>query len=110
MTFTGPPDHSALRTVTRAYVVARRKDMESRILAPAGIRRKLSALSSLFDYLCERNAVLGDRVIREKKADFVPALVHLMAYRPIRQAVCRVCGETASMGLPRRLRQGTNWP
>jgi hypothetical protein len=31
--------------------------MESRSLAPASIRRKLSALSSLFDYLCERNAV-----------------------------------------------------
>jgi integrase/recombinase XerD len=26
------------------------------------IRRKLSALSSLFDYLCERNAVLGNPV------------------------------------------------
>jgi hypothetical protein len=31
--------------------------MESRGLAPASIRRKLSALSSLFDDLCERNAV-----------------------------------------------------
>ena len=26
------------------------------------IRRKLSALSSLFDYLCERNAVAGNPV------------------------------------------------
>jgi integrase/recombinase XerD len=31
-------------------------------LGPATIRRKLSALSSLFDYLCERNAVLGNPV------------------------------------------------
>ena len=31
-------------------------------LSPASIRRKLSALSSLFDYLCERNAVSGNPV------------------------------------------------
>src|SRR5258708_3018410 len=36
--------------------------MERRGLAPASIRRKLSALSSLFDYLCERNAVAGNPV------------------------------------------------
>ena len=50
-------DHGALRTVARAHVIAWRKDIESRNLAPTSIRRKLSALSSLFDYLCERNAV-----------------------------------------------------
>lgn len=42
-------------------MIAWRKDMESRKLADT-IRRKLSALSSLFDYLCERNAVLGNPV------------------------------------------------
>ena len=36
--------------------------MERRGLAPATVRRKLSALSSLFDYLCERNAVTGNPV------------------------------------------------
>ena len=60
--FTNLKDHSALRTVARAHVIAWRKDMESRSLAPTSIRRKLSALSSLFDYLCERNAVLGNPV------------------------------------------------
>jgi len=44
------------------HVIAWRKDMERRELLPASIRRKLSALSSLFDYLCERNAVLGNPV------------------------------------------------
>jgi integrase/recombinase XerD len=39
-----------------------RKDMERRDLSPATIRRKLSALSSLFDYLCERNAITGNPV------------------------------------------------
>jgi site-specific recombinase XerD len=60
--FTNLKDHSAMRTVARAHVIAWRKDMETRRLAPTSIRRKLSALSSLFDYLCERNAVLGNPV------------------------------------------------
>ena len=46
-----------LRTVARAHVIAWRKDLEACGLSPSSIRRKLSALSSLFDYLCERNAV-----------------------------------------------------
>jgi site-specific recombinase XerD len=60
--FTNLKDHSELRTVARAHVIAWRKDMELRSLAPTSVRRKLSALSSLFDYLCERNAVLGNPV------------------------------------------------
>ena len=51
-----------LRTVTRAHVVAWRKDLEACGLSPSRIRRKLSALSPLFDYLCERNAVSGNPV------------------------------------------------
>jgi integrase/recombinase XerD len=60
--FTGLVDSAALRTVGRSHVIAWRKDEELRGLGPATIRRKLSALSSLFDYLCERNAVLGNPV------------------------------------------------
>ena len=56
-TFTGLREPTQLRTVTRARVIAWRKHLESRKLAPSSIRRKLSALSSLFDYLCDRNAV-----------------------------------------------------
>ena len=48
--------------MTRAHVIAWRKHLESRELEPSSIRRKLSALSSLFDYLCERNAVVGNPV------------------------------------------------
>jgi integrase/recombinase XerD len=53
-----------LRAVSRAHVIAWRATMESKTpnLAPATIRRKLSALSSLFNYLCERNAVVGNPV------------------------------------------------
>jgi site-specific recombinase XerD len=60
--FAGLQNPVELRTVTRAHVIAWRKDMESRELADTSIRRKLSALSSLFDYLCERNAVAGNPV------------------------------------------------
>jgi len=60
--FAGLQNHMELRTVTRAHVIAWRKDLELRQLSPSSIRRKLSALSSLFDYLCERNAVAGNPV------------------------------------------------
>lgn len=60
--FAGLQGSMEIRTVTRAHVIAWRKDLESRQLADTSIRRKLSALSSLFDYLCERNAVLGNPV------------------------------------------------
>lgn len=62
MVFTGLGDSSQLRSVARSHVIAWRKDMEARALSASTIRRKLSALSSLFDYLCERNAVLGNPV------------------------------------------------
>src|ERR1700730_5740732 len=51
-----------LRSVGRSHIISWRKAMERRGLAPSSIRRKLSALSSLFDYLCERNAVAGNPV------------------------------------------------
>jgi len=60
--FAGLHESVALRTVTRAHVIAWRKQLEARSLAPATIRRKLSALSALYDYLCERNAVAGNPV------------------------------------------------
>ncbi|MBV8056880.1 MAG: hypothetical protein JO071_16765 [Deltaproteobacteria bacterium] len=50
------------RRDTCAYVIAWRKDLEKRELAHSSIRRKLSVLSALFDYLCEHNAVTGNPV------------------------------------------------
>ena len=60
--FAGLSSPAALRRVTRAHAIAWRQTLEARGLAPATIRRKLSALSSLFSYLCERNAVTGNPV------------------------------------------------
>src|SRR6202050_2781794 len=62
LSFTGLKSFVELRTVSRAHVIAWRKDLETRQLADTSIRRELSALSSLFDYLCERNAVHGNPV------------------------------------------------
>jgi len=45
------------RKVKRPHLIAWRKLLESRSLETATIRRKLSAVASLFDFLCECNAV-----------------------------------------------------
>jgi Phage integrase, N-terminal SAM-like domain len=60
--FAGVNESAGLRTVARAHVIAWRKSLEAGNLTPASIRRKLSALSSLFEYLCERNAIVGNPV------------------------------------------------
>src|SRR5215470_9040402 len=60
--FAGLGGIAELRAVSRAHVIAWRKDLEKRELAHSSIRRKLSALSALFDYVCEHNAVSGNPV------------------------------------------------
>lgn len=60
--FLGLKRPEEFRTITRAHVIAWRETLERRELSPSSIRRKLSALSSLFEYLCEKNAVAGNPV------------------------------------------------
>ena len=50
------------REVTRAHLLAWRKRLEEQGSGPATIRRKLAALASLFDHLCEVNAVTHNPV------------------------------------------------
>jgi site-specific recombinase XerD len=57
MRFVGILQPDAFRIVTRSHVLAWRKTLETRRLSGATIRRKLAALSSLYEYLCEKNAV-----------------------------------------------------
>lgn len=57
MEFAGIRQSVELRQVKRSHLIAWRKQLESRSLEAATIRRKLSAVSSLFDFLCEANAV-----------------------------------------------------
>ena len=58
MHFTGIDRPESFRLITRAHVIAWRDDFTRRELSPATVRRKLAALSSLYQYLCEHNAVL----------------------------------------------------
>src|SRR5258706_4395502 len=57
MRFVGIKRPEEFRSVTRAHVIAWREVLEQRKLAPATVRRKLSALSDLYNYLCDANAV-----------------------------------------------------
>lgn len=50
------------RSVTRAHVIAWRDELKRREHSPATIRAKLSALSSLFEFLCEKNSITHNPV------------------------------------------------
>jgi Phage integrase, N-terminal SAM-like domain len=60
MAFTGITVPIEFRIVTRGHVLAWRKSLEDRSLSGATIRRKMAALSSLFEYLSEKNAVANN--------------------------------------------------
>lgn len=62
ISFVGIADPGEFRIVTRAHVIAWRDDLVRREKSDGTIRRKLSALSSLFSYLCESNAVTHNPV------------------------------------------------
>jgi integrase/recombinase XerD len=71
MRFVGIATPEELRLVTRAHVLAWRQDLELRELAGASVRRKLAALSSLFEYLSDANAVTHNPVkgVRRPKVE-----------------------------------------
>jgi integrase/recombinase XerD len=71
MTFIGISSPEELRLVTRAHVLVWRKDLEHRELTGGTIRRKLAALSSLFEYLSDANAVTHNPVkgVRRPKVE-----------------------------------------
>jgi site-specific recombinase XerD len=58
----GISDPDEFRQVTRAHIIAWRKVLEHEDQKPRSIRAKLSALSSLFEYLCEKNAITHNPV------------------------------------------------
>jgi integrase/recombinase XerD len=62
MRFAGIARPEDFRIVTRAHVIAWRDDLVKRELGGATVRHRLAALSSLFEYLCERNAVTHNPV------------------------------------------------
>ena len=62
MAFTGIVKPEEFRTVTRGHVLAWRAELENQKLAGSTIRRKLAALASLYEYLCETNSVTHNPV------------------------------------------------
>jgi integrase/recombinase XerD len=62
MRFTGIARPEEFRSVTRAHVIAWRDDLVRRALSGMTVRHRLAALSSLFEYLCEKNAVTHNPV------------------------------------------------
>ncbi|HRB96996.1 MAG TPA: tyrosine-type recombinase/integrase [Nitrosomonas sp.] len=62
MNFTGIQNPEEFRMVTRAHIIAWRDDLLSRSLSSMSIRHRLAALSSLFEYLCEKNTVTHNPV------------------------------------------------
>lgn len=62
MDFTGIQQPEEFRVVTRAHIIAWRDELASRNLSGMTIRHRLAALSSLFEYLCEKNTVTHNPV------------------------------------------------
>lgn len=62
MAFTGIVKPEEFRAVTRSHILAWRAELETQKLAGATIRRKLAALASLYEYLCDSNAVTHNPV------------------------------------------------
>jgi len=67
MAFTGIEHADEFRDVTRAHVIAWRDELAGRQLSGMTIRHRLAALSSLFEHLCEKNAVTHNPVKGTKR-------------------------------------------
>ena len=62
MGFAGIRRPEEFRAVMRAHIIAWRDDLVLRGLGGSTIRHRLASLASLFEYLCERNAVTHNPV------------------------------------------------
>jgi site-specific recombinase XerD len=69
--FVGLVNAEEFGMVTRSHVLAWRAQLETRGLAGATIRRKLSALASLFDHLLESNAIAGGNPVHGVKRPMI---------------------------------------
>ena len=62
MRFTGITRPEEFRIVTRAHIIAWRDDLVRRGLGGSTVRNRLASIASLFEYLCEKNAVTHNPV------------------------------------------------
>jgi len=60
--FTGIARPEEFRSVTRAHIIAWRDELRQRGLGGPTIRHRLASLASLFEHLCDRNAVTHNPV------------------------------------------------
>ena len=67
MQFVGISQPEEFRIVTRAHVIAWRDALAKDEPKPSTLRRKLSALSSLYKHLCDKNAVNENPVTGVKR-------------------------------------------
>ncbi len=65
--FCGIEHPDEFRSVSRAHLIAFRGTLEARGLAASTVRRKLYALSSLFEHLCDRNTITHNPVAGVKR-------------------------------------------
>ena len=87
MTFAGIRSPVELRLITRAHVIAWRKDLDRRKLAPGSVRRKMSALSSLYEFMTDQNAVATNPVkgVKRPKVDSYEGKTPAIADKEARQ-------------------------
>ncbi len=62
MRFTGIQRPEEFRIATRAHVIAWRNELVRRGLGGSTVRDRLASIASLFEYLCEKNAVTDNPV------------------------------------------------
>lgn len=86
LAFNGLAGTAQLREVTRVHVIAWRTSLVGRGLSDATIRRKLSAVSSLFSFLAENNSVLISPVdgVKRPKVDSLEGKTPALADRAAR--------------------------
>src|SRR5262252_3013067 len=96
MRFARITNPEVFRVVTRAHLIAWRKELERRGCEGSTIRRKLSAVSSLFEYLCERNAVVHNPVkgVKRPKANTNEGLTPALSDEQARMLLDAPAGET----------------
>lgn len=87
MTFAGIQTPTELRLITRAHVIAWRKALDARKLAPGSIRRKMSALSSLYEFMTDKNAVAMNPVkgVKRPKVESYEGKTPVIADKEARQ-------------------------
>ena len=96
MRFTGIARPEEFRTVTRAHVIAWRDALAAGNLGGSTVRHRLASLSSLFEHLCERNAVTHNPVkgVKRPRAESGEGKAPALGDHQARQLLAAPAAET----------------